>query len=656
MSAITGIYLRDGRPVDNECLSQMTRILAHRGGDGTGLWSEGWVGLGNQLLATTHESRYEKLPLVSADGDFVLTSDSTIYNRAELMAALDIANGRSEVITDSDLILAAYRKWGDLCPEKLLGDFAFAIWDRRKQALFCARDHFGVKPFYYHLSNGMFAFASEIKAVIGVPNVPSQLSELRIAYHLQPDFLGQDKEITFYKDVFRLPPGHKITVTTKAAHRHSYWSLDPERELRLKSNDEYSDTFREIFVEAVRCRIRSAFPVGSTLSGGLDSSSIACAARDLLASQRDVRLHTFSAIFPGVPERELRKIDERPFVDAVVATGGFIPHYIRADCLSPLQDMEQVLWHEDEVVFAPNLYMHWGLYKEAHRQGVRVMLDGLDGDSTVSHGLEYLSELARSGKWISLVKEATALSRRASRSFPTRKIIWQYGLHPLIPEIYKRTWRRLHGRSQLTEFLNPIINPSFAKRVGLAERAQALVDKLSAPTHSARQGHCQGLNSGLFPYVLEIADKAAAAFSVSPRYPFFDRRLVEFCLAVPANQKLHQGWTRMIMRRAMAEILPNKVRWRIGKANLSPNFQLRLLDGHRKRLEDILAKDPSLIEEYIDVSALRRVYSRYVTQQAAKDALVVYGAATLALWLSEFTASALAEKTSWLPAGSGSPC
>ena len=110
------------------------------------------------------------------------------------------------------------------------------------------------------------------------------------------------------------------------------------------------------------------------------------------------------------------------------------------------------------------------------------------------------------------------------------------------------------------------------------------------------------------------------------------------------------------MRRAMADILPDKVRWRIGKANLSPNFQLRLLDGHRKLLEDIIAKDPSLIEEYVDVPALRRVYSRYVSQQAAKDALVVYGAVTLALWLSAFTASALSEKTSWLPAGSGSPC
>ena len=656
MSAIVGLYNTGGKPVDKGIVNRMLDSLAHRGSDGAGVWSDGAIGLGHRMLWTTPESLQEKQPLLNPSGDLIITADARIDNREELIAALGLHGLAPDSITDSQLILAAYEKWGETCPEKLLGDFAFAIWDRHKQALFCARDHLGVKPFYYHQSNRTFAFASEIKALLGVPDVPSRINEVKIAYHLQPNLLGQDKEITFYQDIFRLPPAHKMTVTANGARRHSYWSLDPERELRLKSDDQYSEAFRETFIDAVRCRLRSAFPVGSTLSGGLDSSSIACTARDLLAGQRDGCLHTFSAIFPELPERERRKIDERPFVEAVVAMGGVMPHYIRADRLSPLEDMERVLWHEDEAVFAPNLYMHWGLYKEAHQQGVRVLLDGLDGDSTVSHGLDYLAELARKGRWISLVKEATALSRKASRSYPPWKVVWQYGLHPLIPEIYKRTWRRLHGRSQLTEFLNPIINPSFAKRVGLAERAQALLDKLSAPTHSAREGHWQGLNSGLFPYVLEIADKAAAAFSVNPRYPFFDRRLVEFCLAVPANQKLHQGWTRMIMRRAMADILPDKVRWRIGKANLSPNFQLRLLDGHRKLLEDIIAKDPSLIEEYVDVPALRRVYSRYVSQQAAKDALVVYGAVTLALWLSEFTASALAEKTARLPAGSGSPC
>lgn len=635
MSAIVGLYNRDGKPVDKVDVRRMLDSLAHRGSDGAGVWGDGSIGLGHRMLWTTPESLHEKQPLLNQSGDLIITADARIDNRKELITALGLNGDAPGLITDSQLILAAYEKWGEICSEKLLGDFAFVIWDRCKQVLFCARDHLGVKPFYYHLSNRIFAFASEIKALVEVPNVPSRINELRIAYHLQPDFLSRDKAITFYQDIFRLPPGHKMMLTGGGAHVHSYWSLDPQRELRLKSDDQYSEAFREIFIDAVRCRIRSAFQVGSTLSGGLDSSSIACTARDLLVGQGNGGLHTFSAIFPELSERELRKIDERPFVDAVVAMGGLIPHYIRADRLSPLEDIERVLWHEDEAVVAPNLYMHWSLYKEAQQQGVRVLLDGTDGDTTVSHGLGYLPELFRGGRWISMVKEAAALSRKRKSPLSPWTVIWRYGLDPLIPETYKRIWRQLRGRSQLIEFLNPTINPAFAKRVGLAERAQALLNDLSAPTHSAREQHWRGLNDALLPYVFEMDDKAASAFSVNPRYPFCDRRLVEFCLALPGNQKLHQGWTRIIMRRAMADILPSEVQWRIGKANLSPNFQLRLLDAHRELLEDIIVKDPGLIEEYVDVPALQRVYSRYVSQQTAKDALVVYGAVTLALWLSK---------------------
>jgi asparagine synthase (glutamine-hydrolysing) len=193
----------------------------------------------------------------------------------------------------------------------------------------------------------------------------------------------------------------------------------------------------------------------------------------------------------------------------------------------------------------------------------------------------------------------------------------------------------LRGRSLYLDSVSPIIHPIFAKRIGLAERAQGLLRNASSARHTVREEHCRGLNSGLLAYVLETADKAASAFSLSPRYPFCDRRLVEFCLALPPNQKLHQGWTRLILRRAMAKILPDEVRWRFGKANLGPNFRLGLLNGHRELLDDIILRDANLIEDYVDIPALRRIYSRYVTQPTGDDALLVYGAMTLALWLRD---------------------
>jgi asparagine synthase (glutamine-hydrolysing) len=636
VSAVVGVYYTSGKTVDQSTVRQMLDSLAHRGSDGTGIWGEGPIALGHRMRWTTPESLAEKQPVLNQRGDLAITADARIDNREELMAGLKLC-GEPSSVSDSQLILAAYEKWGEACPRNLLGDFAFAIWDGRRRALFCARDYFGVKPFYYCLSNGLFSFASEIKALLLLPNLSSHLNELKIAYHLQPELLEQDKELTFYQEIFRLPPANTMTIDIDAAERHRYWSLDPDRELRLKSDDEYSDRFRETFKEAVRCRLRSAFDVGSTLSGGLDSSSIACTARDLLADGCDHRLHTFSAIFPDLPERERRKIDERKFVDAVVAMGGLTPHYIRADCLSPLEDMQRVFWHEDEVVMGPNLYLHWHIYRAAERYGVRVLLDGIDGDSTVSHGVGYLAELASQGRWISLVKEGMELSRITNRRLSPWKIIWEYGCRPVIPQKYKWIWRRMRGRAQFRELSNSIVNPAFAKRVDLTERRRALLEKQASSAVTARQEHWQGLNSGLLPYVLEMADKAACAFSIDPRYPFCDRRLVEFCLAIPASQKLRNGWTRMIMRRAMAGILPNEVRWRAGKANLSPNFQLRLLHAHKELLERVIMKDPSVIAEYVDVPSLQKVYSRYLSQQGADDALVVYGAVTLAGWLSNFS-------------------
>jgi asparagine synthase (glutamine-hydrolysing) len=634
MSGIVGLWRLEGQPVARTELVRMAESLAHRGPDGGGAWNDGCVGLAHQMLRTTPESFRECLPLASATGDLVLTADARIDNREELIAGLGLPDRPSEEISDGGLILGAYEKWGEDCPEKLLGDFAFAIWDGRRRTLFCARDHVGVKPFYYYGSPRVFAFASEIKALLSLGAVPRQLNEVRVADHLVGSFA--DRTITFYRDIFRLPAAHSMTVTAGAIRIRPYWSLDPSREFRLRSDQEYAEAFREIFMSAVRCRLRSAFPAGSLLSGGLDSSSIVCAARALMGG-RKTSLHTFSAIFPDLPEADLRRIDERKFVQAVLAKGGLAPHYVRADRLSPLADLDRVLWHQDEAVLAPNLYLHWALYGAARQHGVRVLLDGIDGDTTVSHGLEYLADLAGTGRWKMLVTEATALSANSPSSFfSPRRILWEYGFKPLVPEAVAQLWRFARRPTRAHWAAWAVINPTFARRVGMAERARALRGNGSAGGRLSRQVHWHGLTSGLIPAALEMADRASAAFSLEARYPFFDRRLMEFCLALPADQKLSGGWTRVTMRRAMADILPEAVRWRAGKATLAPNFCRRLLEADRPLLDDVILKDPRAIEEYVDIAALRAAYDRYRSQPLAEDgALCVYGAVTMGVWLQQ---------------------
>lgn len=634
MSAIAGLYHLDGRPVDQPALVRMVASLAHRGPDGSGLWQTGSIGLGHQLLWTTPAVRCEPLPRANARGDLVITADARIDNREELSACLRLDGRPAGPLDDGAVILAAYARWGEACPAQLLGDFAFAIWDGRRQVLFCARDQIGVKPFYYYHATGqLFAFASEIKALLSLPQVPRRVNEAGVA-----DFLAgwfDDPSGTLYQAISRLPPGHTLTVGRAGARLRRYYALDPAFELPPASDEAYAEGFRERFTAAVRRRVRGAAPVGAALSGGLDSSAIACTARQVLAANGNRRLATFSAIFPDLPAADLRRIDERQYIEAVLATGGFEAHVVHADRLSPLGAAEKVLWHTDEAYNAPNLYLHWALYERARQQGVRVFLDGIDGDTTVSHGVAYLAELVWRGRWRTLMAEATALASRSPGSFTARRIIWQYGLRPLAPDPAVWLWRTLRGQRPPLAPPGTTINPELARRVGLAERSRARWVREGVPQRSARADHVHGLTSPLIPYVLELADKAAAAFALEPRYPFFDRQLIEYCLALPGHQKLRGGWTRAILRRAMDGILPAAIQWRSDKANLSPNFRRGLLQHEHDLLETVILQEPRRIQRFVDVPALQAAYRRFRDHplHSNQDAVAVFRAATLALWL-----------------------
>jgi asparagine synthase (glutamine-hydrolysing) len=631
VSAIFGVYGLNGQPVAPG-LAAMHRCLGHRGPDGSGLWQQEMVGIGHQLMRTGTSSG--RLPLVD-DERFAITADARIDNRHDLIGVLGLAAG-ADSLHDADVILAAYQRWGDRTPEHLIGDFAFAIWDRTRQTLFCARDQVGIRPFYYcHDRDRRFVFASEIKAILAHPEVPRRISERKIADHLTRRFA--DVQSTFYEDIRRLPPAHSLTVRRGAIELRRYWSLDCARELRLANADEYAEAFREIFVDAVRSRTRNVVAVGSTLSGGLDSSSIACAA-DLLLSDQQRPLRTFSAIFPSLSEPELRRIDERRYVDAVLRDHRFDQTYVCADQSSPLADWSRISSHLGDACLAPNLYIHWGLYRAAAAKNVRVLLDGLDGDTTVSHGLGYLTDLARAGRLLRFSDEAAALARNNPAAFPFRRVAWQLGLRPLVPQAVMRTWRAL--RSTAAE--PTVVSPYLLDQVSSAAAAAEFDD--DGRQASARESHGRSLNSPLIPYAMEFADAASSAFCVEVRYPFFDRRLIEFCLAVPAEQKLQNGWTRSIMRRAMTGIIPTEIQWRTTKADLSPNFSRGLFERDRKTIEDVVFSGLESVEAYVDVSAVQEAYRRWVVQpyRHQRDALTLFTVTTLALWLENSKSPPLA--------------
>jgi asparagine synthase (glutamine-hydrolysing) len=626
MSGIAGVCRTDGAPVDQQ-VDRMAVALAHRGPDGTGTWSDGPAALAQAALWATPAACRERQPVASAAGN-VIVADARLDNRPALVAALGDVDGD---VGDAELILRAYERWGDDCPARLVGDFAFAVWDRRDHRLFCARDPIGVKPFYYSQAPAALLFASEIKALLTSPLVPYRLNPLRVADHLVGLF--DDRAITFYRDVSRLPAGHTLTASRAGTVIRPYWALDAVREVRRESDEAYAAAFRECFVEAVRSRLQSGHRVGSLLSGGLDTSSIVAVARHLRADAGQGDLDTFSAVFPGLTGAELRRIDERAFVDVVAAQGGIERHPVRGDLLSPLTDVDRALWHLDEPFTAPNLYLHWALYAAARERGVRVLLDGIDGDTVVSHGLERISALARAGRVVTLAREVRALSRRYRASAPG--VLWRFGLEPLVPGAVRAAVRQLRGRDRHPLLLGSVVKPEFARRVGIADRLEAMERRGDRPAPSAGEAHRRAfVDSGLIPYVLEMADRAAAAFAVEPRYPFLDRCLIELCVGLPADQKLRDGWTRSVLRHAMQGLLPDEVRWRASKADLTPNFRRQLRERDQDVVADVVVKNPDALEDYVDIPALRRLHDRYLAGTMTDvDALTLHRTVVLGLWL-----------------------
>ncbi len=667
MSGIIGIYNLSQPSLEQanlgetaiapNALQRMVETLRHRGPDGSDVWHAGAIGLGHCMLWTTPESLLESLPY--SRKNLVITADARIDNRDELQVLLDLSPQSLEKVPDSQFILAAYEKWGEACPEYLLGDFAFAIWDGDRQQLFCVRDHLGVKPFYYFSSSHLFTFASEIKALFCLPEVPRRLNEVRMG-----DFLAlnlDDKVLTSYEDIVRLPPATSLVVSNAGLRLQTYWQLDPKRELRLESDAAYAQTFRHIFTEAVRCRLRSVFPVGSHLSGGLDSSSVVCVARNLL-QQRNQPLHTLSLIFDLVPE-----CDERPYINTVLEQGGIIPHYIGGDQFSALSNLDEVFEYEDEALLGPSHSYPWYLNQLARQKNLRVCLDGFDGDTAVGHGVRRLTELALNMQWQTFAHEARTVSIHfpmfevsslgllvnygfpALRQFVRRgqwlkfarslnqihryfnvsrkQLLKECGLKALLPTWVQSRW----GQNQPS--LAPLADLGFSKRIGLEQR---LAGFNTAEPMTVRQEQCQALTNGCIAFTLEQADQFAARFGVEMRHPFMDKRLVEFCLSLPAEQKLCDGWTRMIMRRGLEGVLPAEIQWRGGKMSATPNFVDGLVNRDRHLLDRVMTSKLDYLKDLADLAVLDAAYQRITTQPNASesDHIAVWQGASLATWLA----------------------
>jgi asparagine synthase (glutamine-hydrolysing) len=642
MSGIAGIWHFDGTPAAST-LAQMMKALRHRGEDGSGQWHSAHIGLGHQCLSTKHRATQAALPLVSEP--FVITADARLDNRVELGNQLGLD---SLALSDEALVVASYQKWGDQCPHYLTGDFAFAIYNLEQQQLFAARDPLGVKPFYYALAPHLFAFASELGALLD--QVSYSLNEVQIGNYLLAGTVDERHE-TFFQPIVRLPAGHALMVQAGRATLQPYWNFSADRELYFASDQEYVEQFRRLLWDAVECRLETEHPVGAALSGGLDSSSIAC-----LARMRVDSLHTFHLA------SEVPACDERSMVDVVLAQGGF-QHHERPNP-GILTNLEQVMSQVHSPLYTLNYPAAMTTHQMAHEAGVRVLLDGIDGDSMLSLGWSYLAELSRKGDWTTLQTEIATLSNRYGFSqhaylerhvmpsvaqlavqgqwaaflklsdqlhqhfaMPYPRLLWRWGILPfganLKQQVLKTTWREA----------NPALKPTFAKRIDLDHRWQVINEQTKQVPVTAREAHYRALTHGGVQTMLEEYDHAAARFGVEPRHPFTDRRLVEFALALPGRFKFGAGLNRLILRQAVQGILPDTLRLRGQKTVFSPHILHHMRTTDKGLVERVLQAPPQAIQHYLDVAVLRHVYAHFQQTPSLADALLLSRAVKLALWL-----------------------
>lgn len=668
MSGIAGFYQITGQ-LDSSLIERMTSIMAHRGPDGAAHWQNTDVALGHCSLITTPEAEHETLPLHSAACGLTLTCDARLDNRAELIAELSDELQRLQVLAgplqheigDGALILASYLRWDTDCAAHLLGDFAFAIWDESREQLFCARDHVGAKPFYYYHAPGeLFAFGSEIKALFELSDVPRVRSEKRIAEYLI--FAFADYENTFYEQITRLPAAHTLTVSRDEFTVQRYWDL---RDVPMQPNisdAECDARFREILFEAVRCRMRGrAGEVGGFLSGGLDSSSLMCVAREVQrektpAGQTPALLPVFSTIYDEVPE-----CDEREWINPVLAMGGLQPNWIHGEERSALMDVERIQWFVDEPLLAPNLCSSWVQYEKASEQGVRVLLDGHGGDETIGAGFNRLNELARAKQWKTLWRELRALERNgfwggdgASAATTMRLYLWALWTparltRRIVAGIVRRLKREnqknrknshekqniVHNEVESAE--DVLIAADFAQRIEANQLRAAWQNQQARPNCGDRETNETVLAGALQTLALETLDKAAAASGTEGRYPLWDKRLVEFCLALPARHRLRAGWSRLVIRRALEGVLPPEVQWRTTKNNFMGELRRSLRIYETERLQALANDENLMLRSYVNWNQLRSFVEKTLGDVPHDEchAHEVLRAACLEVWLQD---------------------
>lgn len=561
MSAIAGIYNLSGVPVSIEQSGGMMKAFEKFPADDIQTWHKENIFLGCHAQWITPESIGEQLPFYDYQRQLAITADAIIDNREELFERLQIDREDRKKITDSQLILLAYHKWGEESPKFLVGDFAFMIWDEKERKLFGARDFSGARTLYYYRDNQRFGFSTTIQPLFSLPGVKRELNEEWLAEFIAISGVVDvvDTSMSVYKKIEQLPPSHSITIETEKVKLARYSYLKKTKEIAYKSKAEYIEAFQEIFQRAIKERIRTHKGVGAHLSGGLDSGAVASFASRALQENKKV-LHTYSYIPPSdfvdfTPKYRLA--NERSFIESTVThVGGLDENFLDFKGENPFSEINDFLdLLEMPYKFFENSIWIKGIFEQAQKDNVGLLLNGGRGNLSISWGpaLEYYAVLLKRLKWISLYKEIKQYS--ANLGVKERRTI-SYVTRMAFPFINKLSPTIKPYQSRV------LINSEFAEKTAVYKKLNDYglkeLDKSIPDIFSERKKHFEQLYH--WNATNTLGTKLSLRYGLWKRDPTNDLRVIQFCLSIPEEQYVQNGLDRALIRNSTENYLPDKVR------------------------------------------------------------------------------------------------
>ncbi len=601
MSGIVGIWNLDGRPVEGALLSRLSATLAHRGSDGEDLWIQGPVGLACRLFRVTPEASTETQPLLGPSGS-VLVFDGRLDNREELFAVLGSSPGISADAPDPAFVLAAYEAWGEGFLERLNGDFALGLFDPRRQRLLLAQDAVGVRPLYYCQTPGSVLFASEVKALLAHPQIRPRPHDGVLA-----EFLlgrrGHNHGASFFEGVSGLLPGHLVIVAPSGVVIRRYWDFDTTRRLRLRSFAEYAEAFGEHFERAVRRRLRSAYPVAVSVSGGVDSSAVFCLAETLRRCGPD-RVPPVIGI--SNPCEDGSPADESAFLAAIEREYGLTLERVPMARTGFLDGCQEAIWYTE----APMLDGQWNntcaFLSAVRERGVRVLLTGNWGDQVLFEQA-YLIDLLHRLDWRQL--------RTHLEEFPR----WFTDLEPR--EFRQRFLLDLvafHVPRRLLPFLRELrakLVPGAGERPWYTEafRRQGLPSRANGPRRFG-SAHARSLyetaRARTYLLGMEWNNKVGAMHGLEMAFPFLDRDLISFLIAIPGEIQAWKGVPKAILREALRGVLPDAIARRTWKGDYT-HLENEGMELEYPRLAGLLRSDGMAVRlGYVKGDVMRQELER----------------------------------------------